>query len=959
MKAKTLLQIIEPKNRRNLFFLFTVIFLITLIFSYFPFFLFNRSLLWNTDGFLQHYETISQLRRAVSQFFSGEGFSFWSWNIGLGADTIGAMAYVFFDPFKLIAAAFPERYTDIGYTVSTLIELYAIGVAFLYFGKVRNLRYNHTLWGALAYSFSNWVIIVSCRHSFFLTAALFFICLMVGIEKILRHQSPIVFIFSTVMALITNAYFAYMTALVLFLYLIIHYIINEPKTFRNIIRFWGSFVLYVVVALLISSPIVFSSVYTITHSVIEGASDLPLLHDFSSYIAFFVSFIGGNLIFEQYSTIAVTPLLTILLPSIFSEIKRKRYTSSMITFMFCLIFLLLPIFDSLFNGLSYPVGRWCYSATFFFILCGLECLELPDFNIDVYKNKILLGLGIVGILLFFWGRIILNTFNEMTALIGLINIIFSIVFLRLLSSGYSKKNAYSGMITLALVCNVVMISNIRFFPGPSSWLYDFTENGSIYNKLEHSTQKAGTEIKDGDFYRIDQVDYISTTESPDNYTNSSYRPTHTPPNETMVFNTRSLYTYLSSISNSIFDFNRIINNSPSYYQRISTYGNDNRCRIDFLMGTKYFLGNNPYNYPSLNAESYASYDFKRNAVSSDGVEILKAKHSLGLGCVFGSYITEKEFMQLDYVDREQALMEYVVIPEDISVPMKHKDDAIRITANSRDIPYEVTWSDGISEKNEPVEIFRKTLNQKGSFKIEKENAALVLSLREKYANCDLYLTIRNMKRVPSGKNVFYKTDMLKDFRNVLNGTSEADSNEIVVDATMGEMTKRAINSIGDERGFTDIKDLTLNLGEYNKDINNIKLSFLKEGTYFYDSVQLIAVPHLTYETAAKLCMKNSYKIKYFSDNNISGRVNTKEDVSMLYLSIPYHDGWTAYVDGKETPVQKVDIAFSGVVINGAGKHTVKLHYRPYGFKLGIMLSGIGVIMLAVVLFVHHVRKRKN
>lgn len=957
MRAKTLLYKIEPQNRRNLFFLFTILFLITLIFSYFPFFLFNRSLLWNTDGFLQHYETISQLRRAVSQIFSGKGFSFWSWNIGLGADTIGAMSYVFFDPFKLIAAAFPERYTDIGYTVSTLTELYAIGVAFLYFGKVRNLKLNHTLWGALAFSFSTWIIIASCRHSFFLTAALLFICLMVGIEKILRHQSPFVFIFSTVMAVITSVYFAYMTALVLLLYLIIHYIKYEPKTFTNIIRFWGFFILYVGVALLISSPIVFPSVYTITHGVIEGASDLSLLHDFSSYLAFFVSFIGGNLIFEQYSTIAVTPLLTILLPTIFNEIKRKRHTSSMIMFLFCLVFLLFPIFDSLFNGLSYPVGRWCYSATFFFILSGLECLEMPDFNIDAYKKRILLGLGIVGILLIFWGRIILNTFSEMIVLIGLINIAFAIIFLRLLNSGYPKRYAYSGMITLAIICNIVMINNIRFFPGPSSWLYDFAENGLIYNKLDHSTQKAGTEIKDDDFYRIDQVDYISTAEFPDKYTNSSYRPAHTPPNETMVFNTRSLYTYLSSISNSIFDLNQVINNSPSYYQRISTYGNDNRCRMDFLMGTKYFLGNNPYNYPSLNAESYASYGFKKSAVSSDGVEILKAKYSLGLGCVFKSYITEKEFLKLDYVDREQALMECVIIPDDVSVPMMHKNNSTKISAKSKDVPYEVTWSDGISVKEEPIENKRPILNQKGSLKIEKENAALVLSLREKCTNCDLYLTIRNMKRVPSDKNFLYKTDKLKEFRNILNGTSEADSKEIVVDATMGEVTKRAINSIGDIRGFADIKDLTLNLGEYNRDINNIKLSFLKEGTYSYDSIQVIAVPHSTYEMSAKLCMKNSYKIKCFSDNNISGRIKTEGDVSMLYLSIPYHDGWIAYVDGKETPVQKVDIAFSGVIINGAGKHTVKLHYRPYGFKLGIMLSGIGVIMLAVVLFMYHIRKR--
>lgn len=47
----------------------------------------------------------------------------------------------------------------------------------------------------------------------------------------------------------------------------------------------------------------------------------------------------------------------------------------------------------------------------------------------------------------------------------------------------------------------------------------------------------------------------------------------------------------------------------------------------------------------------------------------------------------------------------------------------------------------------------------------------------------------------------------------------------------------------------------------------------------------------------------------------------------LFLTIPYDEGWTVTVDGKEAITRPVWKAFTGVELK-AGTHTVELRYYP-------------------------------
>jgi hypothetical protein len=66
---------------------------------------------------------------------------------------------------------------------------------------------------------------------------------------------------------------------------------------------------------------------------------------------------------------------------------------------------------------------------------------------------------------------------------------------------------------------------------------------------------------------------------------------------------------------------------------------------------------------------------------------------------------------------------------------------------------------------------------------------------------------------------------------------------------------------------------------------------------------------------------------------------------LLVLSDVHYPGWTAQVDGSETPVEPVDYLLRGVRVP-AGDHTVELRYEPLSWTVGWAVSAVALILLA-------------
>lgn len=84
----------------------------------------------------------------------------------------------------------------------------------------------------------------------------------------------------------------------------------------------------------------------------------------------------------------------------------------------------------------------------------------------------------------------------------------------------------------------------------------------------------------------------------------------------------------------------------------------------------------------------------------------------------------------------------------------------------------------------------------------------------------------------------------------------------------------------------------------------------------------------------------------FSDTGFTGEITAKQD-GTLYLSVPYEEGWTIYVDGKKGRLEPIYDAMCAVTLP-EGTHTITMKYIPKGFVAGLVLSIGGVVLLAVL-----------
>lgn len=69
---------------------------------------------------------------------------------------------------------------------------------------------------------------------------------------------------------------------------------------------------------------------------------------------------------------------------------------------------------------------------------------------------------------------------------------------------------------------------------------------------------------------------------------------------------------------------------------------------------------------------------------------------------------------------------------------------------------------------------------------------------------------------------------------------------------------------------------------------------------------------------------------------------------ILVLTDVFYPGWTAYVDGKPARIYRVNGIVRGVLLE-KGTHRVTFHYSPLSFKIGLVLSGIGLLTITVLM----------
>jgi uncharacterized membrane protein YfhO len=87
-------------------------------------------------------------------------------------------------------------------------------------------------------------------------------------------------------------------------------------------------------------------------------------------------------------------------------------------------------------------------------------------------------------------------------------------------------------------------------------------------------------------------------------------------------------------------------------------------------------------------------------------------------------------------------------------------------------------------------------------------------------------------------------------------------------------------------------------------------------------------------------IKNDNDIVTYSSNAPSNQF-------AVFSEIYYKEGWKAFVDGKETPIAKVNYVLRGLPL-AAGNHTIEFRFEPEGYLRGKTVTTIFSVLLVLL-----------
>lgn len=872
------------RKDKKIYFQYTILFCIISLAVFAIFIKMNKGFIWERDGFKQHYVFLYDFNQMMRNLFQN-GFSTFSWNMGLGLDVIGQYSYyVLGDPFAYISLLFPIEHLETVYSILVILRMYCVGLAFTAYCNYQGKEKNSTLIGAILYTFCGFVLWGGIRHPYFTNAVILLPLTFIGIDKLLKENKKTYLMFITMVAMVSNYYFFYMIATLDMIYAIVKYIVEYNKGIKEFFKKAGIAIICYLIGILMASAILLPTIYDFLNSARTGYEQ-TYSYSANFYSDFYMGFICVK--HSHWTVIGMSSVILLMIPTLFTKLKEKEAKTFGILFGITTLMVATPLVSSAMNGFSFPNNRWIFGYNFILAYIVTICM---DKHLQYSKRQ----------------RIVMMCFLAIYCLIGMIMtklkvrghldfyismaIAISIWFLIILSNTklkaiqvFSKYNHI--LVMLLIICNIWTISFGLYYGKKKSSGYaaEFLDNHSVEErsstlsgKMKHF-KEAIDYIKenDKDFYRIAKCDVTNQ-------------------NASILYDYHSIQTFLSIGNGSVYRFSRSIediNNSET----TCINGVDRRTQATTMLGVKYYICNEKM-------IAYVPYGYELYKEFGD-TKVYKNKNYVSLGTFYDTYLSKEEYDKLTPLQREEALLTTGVIEKDNEMVKKEENIKEQVD-NITSLKYKES---GNKLQSNQIEI-----------KEEKESIELMIDALK--PNTEVYLSIKNLKYHSPNK----KTDF-----NVTASFNGVENKEKVEDKLSSAY-------------YVENPDFLMNLGVTKEKIDNkLKITFNKKGTYSFDKIEVLAVPMKQYEEKISKIKQNEMKNVVYGNNFIRGEINNQQN-GILQITTSYSDGWKAYIDGIESEVIRVNEGFIGTVVE-AGEHKIEFRYETPYLKLGLALSMIGVV----------------
>jgi hypothetical protein len=120
---------------------------------------------------------------------------------------------------------------------------------------------------------------------------------------------------------------------------------------------------------------------------------------------------------------------------------------------------------------------------------------------------------------------------------------------------------------------------------------------------------------------------------------------------------------------------------------------------------------------------------------------------------------------------------------------------------------------------------------------------------------------------------------------------------------------------------------------------------LFEAAFDIRNVAVTAAPISLPTSAARPATRG--EIQEYGDTRVVIKTRTLQD-GLLVLGDYAYPGWVAYIDGKPANIVRANLIWRGVKLP-PGDHTVIFQFEPLSLKMGLWISGLGILLMGVLI----------
>ena len=679
--------------------------------------------------------------------------------------------------------------------------------------------------------------------------------------------------------------------------------------------------LWAVVGVLMSAAILLPVILTFIGDNRNGVQyPLTLLYDADFYRNFLAAYTTShNQAYQTYLGFNAVALPAICL----LYFKRKPEEKPLrILFLLATAALMIPVFGWALNGFSYMANRWvwAYSLLVAYIVTT-QWQKLRHITVGQ-------AVACVGALaLYSLLTIPLMTTDTRNIAVSVL-LAFLIIVLCALAPKFKKKH-----LATALVLVLVLTS----FTGNAAYFY--SSYGKHKTDTFVATEKVNRRIKGASGRKVKKA--AKSDKSFYRYTGDNVEC-----NEELLAHISGSSFYWSlqnpNVAQYVTETEQPVENSYRY-NRLNT-----SAALNALTGVKYYAATKstttlPYGFTPLQGKIYQS------------------GNALPLGYTYDSAITRADYEKLSSLEKQQALLQGVVLD---SMPTGTAQATLSFTDKS--LPYTITADKNVAVDGKKIHVYDKgakvTLHFNGT---PNSETYLRMGLRN-YTDYPAYTYYKTQENDPLHR---YSTDKWnkKDDSQKAYVRRKARSFKVPSSLTLQYTAHTAdgaaltpqstVTCTQTHLRFEGYKVQMVNAGYSKEAKTDITVTFVARGIYDFSTLEVLEQPMTDTDRQVAKLAENTLENIQIGTDTVDGTV-TLDRSKILLLTIPYCDGWTATVDGKEVQLLQANTMFSALALE-PGEHTIHLTYRTPHLKAGLAVSVLGFAAFGATLLCTEVKKRKE